>query len=145
MAHHWPGNVRELENVVARAIVLAPGEIITPDVVQISSRSAGADVEWLDQVPIRDGYWPNIRKLETHLVKTALEQAQGNKAEAARILGVQRSPALRKNVGDRAQGRRKKLEQMITPAHAAFASFAGARSFSRKRAIEPSSNRTSYH
>jgi DNA-binding NtrC family response regulator len=90
MAHHWPGNVRELENVIARAIVLAPGEIITPDSIRITSRSASAGADWLDQVPIRDGYWPNIRKLETHLVKTALEQAKGNKAEAARILGVQR-------------------------------------------------------
>jgi len=90
MAHHWPGNVRELENVIARAIVLAPGEIITPDSIQISSRSASAGPDWLDHVPVREGYWPNIRKLETHLVKTALEQAKGNKAEAARILGVQR-------------------------------------------------------
>ena len=90
MAHHWPGNVRELENVIARAIVLAPGEIITPDSIRITSRSASAGGDWLDQVPVRDGYWPNIRKLETHLVKTALEQAKGNKAEAARILGVQR-------------------------------------------------------
>jgi len=90
MAHHWPGNVRELENVIARAIVLAPGEIITPDSIRISSRSASAGADWLDQVAVRDGYWPNIRKLEQHLVKTALEQAKGNKAEAARILGVQR-------------------------------------------------------
>jgi len=90
MAHHWPGNVRELENVIARAIVLAPGEIITPDSIRITSRSASAGGDWLDQVPVRDGYWPNIRKLEAHLVKTALEQAKGNKAEAARILGVQR-------------------------------------------------------
>jgi len=90
MAHHWPGNVRELENVIARAIVLAPGEIITRDSIQISSRSASSGFDWLDQVPVRDGYWPNLRKLETHLVKTALEQAKGNKAEAARILGVQR-------------------------------------------------------
>jgi len=90
MAHHWPGNVRELENVIARAIVLAPGEIITPDSIQITSRSASGDADWLDQVPVRDGYWPNIRKLENHLMKTALEQAKGNKAEAARILGVQR-------------------------------------------------------
>jgi DNA-binding NtrC family response regulator len=90
MAHHWPGNVRELENVIARAIVLAPGEIITPDSIRISSRSATAGIDWLDQVPVRDGYWHNIRKLENHLVKTALEQAKGNKAEAARILGVQR-------------------------------------------------------
>ena len=90
MAHHWPGNVRELENVIARAIVLAPGEIITPDSIQITARSASGDADWLDQVPVRDGYWPNIRKLENHLMKTALEQAKGNKAEAARILGVQR-------------------------------------------------------
>jgi DNA-binding NtrC family response regulator len=90
MAHHWPGNVRELENVIARAIVLAPGEIITPDSIRISSRSSSAGADWLDQVSVRDGYWPNIRKLENHLVKTALEQAKGNKAEAARILGVQR-------------------------------------------------------
>src|SRR5262249_54492993 len=90
MAHHWPGNVRELENVVARALVLAPGEIITPDSIQITSRSSNSNPDWLDQVPIRDGYWTNIRKLEAHLVKAALEQAKGNKTEAARILGVQR-------------------------------------------------------
>jgi two-component system response regulator AtoC len=91
MTHHWPGNVRELENVIARAIVLAPGEIITPDSIQISVRSASTNAtDWLDQVPVRDGYWHNIRKLESHLVKAALEQAKGNKAEAARILGVQR-------------------------------------------------------
>jgi two-component system, NtrC family, response regulator AtoC len=90
MTHHWPGNVRELENVIARAIVLAPGEIITPDSIQISLRSANSGVDWLDHVPVRDGYWTNIRRLENHLVKTALEQAKGNKAEAARILGVQR-------------------------------------------------------
>jgi DNA-binding NtrC family response regulator len=90
MAHHWPGNVRELENVIARAIVLAPGEIITPDSIQISSRSTSTGPDWLDQVPLREGYWNNIRKLEAHLVKIALEQAKGNKTEAARILGVQR-------------------------------------------------------
>ena len=31
MTHDWPGNVRELENVMTRAIVLAPGGVITPD------------------------------------------------------------------------------------------------------------------
>ena len=69
MGHHWPGNVRELENVIARAIVLAPGEIITPDSIQINSRSATSTDDWLDQVVVRDGYWTNIRRLEAHLVK----------------------------------------------------------------------------
>jgi len=90
MSHHWPGNVRELENVIARAIVLAPGEIITPESIQINSRPASSTNDWLDQVVVRDGYWNNIRRLEAHLVKSALEEAKGNKAEAARILGVQR-------------------------------------------------------
>jgi two-component system response regulator AtoC len=90
MAHHWPGNVRELENVIARAIALAPGEIITPDSIQINSRPTNSTNDWLDQVVVRDGYWNNIRRLEAHLVKSALEEAKGNKAEAARILGVQR-------------------------------------------------------
>jgi two-component system response regulator AtoC len=90
MSHHWPGNVRELENVIARALVLAPGEIITPEAIQLSPRPAESSPDWIDQVQVRDGYWNNIRKLETHLVKTALEEAKGNKAEAARILRVQR-------------------------------------------------------
>ena len=90
MAHNWPGNVRELENVIARAIVLSPGELITPDSIQINSRQSGPPTDWLDQVIVRDGYWKNIRKLEAHLVKAALDEARGNKAEAARILGVQR-------------------------------------------------------
>src|SRR2546426_5470376 len=65
-------------------------EIITPDAVQINSRPFNSLGDWVDRVVVRDGYWNNIRKLEGHLVKTALEEAKGNKAEAARILGVQR-------------------------------------------------------
>jgi two-component system, NtrC family, response regulator AtoC len=90
MARHWPGNVRELENVIARAIVLAPGEIITPDSIQITPKPSVAAGDWLGQVVVRDGFRSNVRRLEAYLVKSALEQAKGNKAEAARILGIQR-------------------------------------------------------
>ena len=90
MAHDWPGNVRELENVIVRAIVLAPGEIITPDSIHITPKPSHAVSGGLDQIVVRDGYWKNIRKLENHLVRTALEDAKGNKAEAARMLGIQR-------------------------------------------------------
>ena len=90
MAHDWRGNVRELENVMTRAIVLAPGGVITPDCIQFNQRTATAPSGWLDQVPYRDGYWNVIRKVEAQLLRTALEEAKGNKAEAARILGIQR-------------------------------------------------------
>jgi DNA-binding NtrC family response regulator len=90
MSHSWPGNVRELENVITRAIVLAPGGVITPDCIQISQRSY-ADAGTLEScIPHRDGYWNVIHRVEAQLVRSALRDAMGNKTEAARILGIQR-------------------------------------------------------
>lgn len=91
MTHDWPGNVRELENVITRAVVLAPGGVVTPEVIEFSNLGAGAALgPWEARVPYRDGYWPVLRRVETELVRSALREAAGNKAEAARILGVQR-------------------------------------------------------
>jgi len=90
LTHNWPGNVRELENTIARAIVLAPGGIITPECIQIKLPSATHGASWYEQVPFREGYWAVIRKVEIALVRRALAEAKGNKAEAARILDVQR-------------------------------------------------------
>jgi DNA-binding NtrC family response regulator len=89
MAHDWPGNVRELENVMTRALVLAPGGVITPDCIQFNQRAVPNSC-WVSQIPHRQGYWNVVREVETHLLRTALEEAKGNKAEAARILGIQR-------------------------------------------------------
>ena len=90
MSHSWPGNVRELENVITRAIVLAPGGLITPDCIQISQRSH-ADAGTLESsIPHRDGYWNVIHRVEAQLVRAALQDAMGNKTEAARLLGIQR-------------------------------------------------------
>jgi DNA-binding NtrC family response regulator len=90
LAHDWPGNVRELENVVARAIVLTPGGVITPECIEITRSPSDSSVAWLDLIPYHDGYWNVLRRVETQLIKAALTEAHGNKAEAARILGVRR-------------------------------------------------------
>ncbi|MFN3326371.1 MAG: sigma-54-dependent transcriptional regulator [Bryobacteraceae bacterium] len=90
LSHDWPGNVRELENVIARAIVLAPGGIITPSCIQFQSRPPTSTRSWLDQIPIHEGYRPVLRQVEARLIRAALVEAKGNKAEAARILGIQR-------------------------------------------------------
>jgi two-component system response regulator AtoC len=90
MTHDWPGNVRELENVMTRAIVLAPGGVITPDCIRFNQRARATSSGWLSQVPCREGYWAVVKEVEAHLLRTALEDAKGNKAEAARILGIQR-------------------------------------------------------
>jgi DNA-binding NtrC family response regulator len=90
LGHDWRGNVRELENVIARAIVLAPGGVITPECIQFARREAESSAAWLGQVPHHEGYWNVLRQVEAQLIKSALAEAHGNKAEAARILGVRR-------------------------------------------------------
>ncbi len=89
LAHDWPGNVRELENVITRALVLAPGGIISADAIELRS-AASAGHNWLAAVPLEEGYWPLVRQLERHILTAALARAAGNKAEAARLLGIQR-------------------------------------------------------
>ncbi|MBV6430225.1 MAG: Regulatory protein AtoC [Bryobacteraceae bacterium] len=89
MRHSWPGNVRELENTITRAIVLAPGGLITPDCIQLSGR-APSRPEASPHLSHREGFWNVIRRVEERLLRDALEETRGNKAEAARILGIQR-------------------------------------------------------
>ena len=89
-AHDWPGNVRELENVIARAIVIAPGGVITADCIEFPRRQTHPANRWLDQIPYRDGYKQIIRAVEAQLLRAALAEAEGNKLKAAAMLGIQR-------------------------------------------------------
>jgi len=83
-------NVRELENVIARAIVIAPGGVITPECIQLTGQRNHTSAGWLDQIPYHEGYWNVLRQVEARLIHAALLEAHGNKAEAARILDIRR-------------------------------------------------------
>jgi DNA-binding NtrC family response regulator len=84
-AHGWPGNVRELENALERALILAgegkigPEHVLSPAIVR--GRSRAADV-------LTDGF--DLDAFERELIYAALERAGGNKAAAARMLGITR-------------------------------------------------------
>jgi transcriptional regulator with PAS, ATPase and Fis domain len=86
--HSWPGNVRELENVIERALVLGTGPRITladlPDSVKERPTSSAV---------------PGSRRLadveREHIVDT-LRSVSGNKAAAARVLGLNRKTLYRK-------------------------------------------------
>ncbi len=86
LAHPWPGNVRELENVLERALILAGDEPIGGRHVLPAPRAtarAGRAAELLG-----DGF--ALDELERELIQAALARSGGNKAGAARLLGVTR-------------------------------------------------------
>ncbi len=91
LAHDWPGNVRELRNVVERAAVLVRGGVIAADDLDLpsdrSDRRAGDALppDWLS------GDLPGaVARLERTMIAAALREADGNRARAARRLGIQR-------------------------------------------------------
>jgi transcriptional regulator with PAS, ATPase and Fis domain len=85
--YHWPGNVRELQNIVERACALAKGSVLTPADIHLDTRSAkvanGAG-----------GFLPEgmtLEQWEDEMVQEALRRANGNKSQAARLLGLSRN------------------------------------------------------
>jgi len=85
MAYHWPGNVRELQSALRFALVKSQGRMVRPDHLPMELQ------QWRKEKPTRG---PS-RKLEADTVGTALTQAGGNKAKAARLLGVGRATLYR--------------------------------------------------
>jgi two-component system response regulator HydG len=93
-AHTWPGNVRELENVIERALVMAEGTVLEPAHIP----ALGADGQDTDPVG-PDSVIPEggldltsvVEGMEEKLLRRALDQARGVKAEAARLLGLKAS------------------------------------------------------
>ena len=81
----WPGNVRELQNVIRSALVKCKGRVIQPDDLVIELK------DWRIK---RFSRGPS-RKLTAEAVKAALVKSGGNKAKAARILGVGRATLYR--------------------------------------------------
>jgi DNA-binding NtrC family response regulator len=86
LEHGWPGNVRELENALERALILA-GEAQIEAEHLASPVSAGGAVPTAAQV-LRSGF--DLDAFERELIFAALERAGGNKAAAARLLGITR-------------------------------------------------------
>ena len=80
----WPGNVRELENVIRRAVVLAEGQTI--EVWNLPAKMR----QGLDEAQVARSYEDELRDFKRRLVIRTLQKCDGNKAEAARVLGVAR-------------------------------------------------------
>ena len=88
--HAFPGNVRELENVIHRAVLLAQTDMITPADLLMND---GADLpanEGTDAQPIGDQDFPSssLKEMEQKMIFRTLDQTEGNRTHAAKILGI---------------------------------------------------------
>ena len=96
MEYSWPGNVRELSNVVERGCILAKGEEITPEILMLPKDASlvpvgptGGSFAGRDEVM-------TLAEAEKKAINVALKEADGNKNEAARLLGVHRTTLYKK-------------------------------------------------
>jgi Nif-specific regulatory protein len=83
MSYHWPGNVRELENCIERAVLISTDDVIhghhLPPTLQTAEASGTVFKGTLEET---------MHGVERELLLDALKSARGNKAKAARMLGI---------------------------------------------------------
>lgn len=95
LQHTWPGNVRELRNTMERAAVMSHGACIEAEDIALADRnvadSAGElSIDWDGELAVA------VAQVERVMLQRALAAANGNRAEAARRLGISRQQLYRK-------------------------------------------------
>ncbi|MBW2960387.1 sigma-54-dependent transcriptional regulator [Mesonia aestuariivivens] len=79
--YSWPGNLREMQNTIKRSVLLSTGKIIEVEALPMQMHN---------DVKEEESYSLFKNKNEQELILDALEQANGNKSKAARILNIDR-------------------------------------------------------
>jgi len=89
--HPWPGNVRELQNVLEQAAVLATGEILGPDDLQLDGAPAPAGGDGaLEALPFADAKRRAVEGFERSYLLRALRSHGGNVSRTAQAVGMVR-------------------------------------------------------
>jgi two-component system response regulator PilR (NtrC family) len=92
MAYHFPGNVRELENLIERAVTLAPGDRVSAEALPTLKGLSASDSSLGMPAAILPEEGMDLERVvedfERSLLIRALERTGGNRTEAARLLGV---------------------------------------------------------
>ena len=89
MGYHWPGNVRQLENTIQRAFALGVSDVIRvsdlpSEIVQPQDKTVASVSDY------------NLKEIEKKTILRALQKVGGNRAEAAKLLGINTTTVYRK-------------------------------------------------
>jgi DNA-binding NtrC family response regulator len=84
---HWPGNVRELENIMERAVALSSSAVLGVADIHLDAASPASSAAAHAFLP--EGV--TLEQWEEQMILEALRRANGNKSQAARLLGLSRN------------------------------------------------------
>ena len=96
-AHAWPGNIRELENVIQRALIMAPGNTIGPEALNLLARPAESSPQPARPVveappvvalPEPEKRADNMKDLEREHILRTLAEVGGSRKKAIERLGI---------------------------------------------------------
>ncbi|HEX4603917.1 MAG TPA: sigma-54 dependent transcriptional regulator [Candidatus Angelobacter sp.] len=90
MEYHWPGNVRQLENSVERAVAMSAEPVIDAKDIHLDAGHGRSNAG----TSTTDNFLPagmTLEQWEDNMVREALRRANGNKSQAARLLGLSRN------------------------------------------------------
>lgn len=91
MTYPWPGNLAELTGVIERAVLVCNDEIVGVPYLALPDSAGLAMGDVSAAVPVGTGLPAQLDDLERRELCSALERCGGNKAEVARLLGIQRT------------------------------------------------------
>ncbi len=95
--YNYPGNVRELENIIERAIVIAPSDELTVECLRPEVRDPGMAIKMIaategvsSDIDLARGvnFYDEVKKFEIDIIRRALDQTGGHQSRAARLLGL---------------------------------------------------------